>query len=48
MNFDFKFPGDFMTCDECYWSDNSHFSKEGEIKFGNRFDVVEFGLNKLD
>lgn len=34
--FDFRFPEDFMSCSELYWSDGDHLSVQGEIKFGQR------------
>jgi len=38
----YKFPDDFMTCNNLYWFDGDHLSSAGEIRFGKRFD-----FNKL-
>lgn len=34
--FQFKFPEDYLSCDEVYWSDGDHFSVQGEIHFGKK------------
>ena len=40
--YDFKFPKDFMSCDDTYWIDGDHFSESGEKYFGSRFDFIGF------
>ncbi|MBE3637050.1 acyltransferase family protein [Mangrovicoccus algicola] len=37
---DLTLPGDLMDCGAIYWTDGDHFSAEGEIRFGRRFDLV--------
>ncbi|WP_108261405.1 acyltransferase family protein [Mangrovicoccus ximenensis] len=34
------FPGDLLDCSAIYWTDGDHFSAEGEVRFGKRYDLV--------
>ena len=35
----YKFPEDFMNCNEIYWSDGDHLSEPGERRFGKRINI---------
>ena len=41
-----SFPADFMSCEKLFWADGSHFSAQGEERFGQRFDLIHYLNNK--
>lgn len=38
--FKFKMPDDFINCNTWYWHDGDHFSKDGEVYFGQRLPAT--------
>lgn len=46
-SFKFNFAHDLLDCEGLYWDDGDHLSPAGEIRFGKRFNLIEF-LAKLD
>jgi peptidoglycan/LPS O-acetylase OafA/YrhL len=38
----FSYPLDFGTCKGLLWMDKNHFSRLGEIEFGNRFNLLKY------
>ena len=41
-SYQFTYPQDFGGCNGLFWMDRNHFSRLGEIEFGNRFNLIEF------
>jgi peptidoglycan/LPS O-acetylase OafA/YrhL len=37
----FDFAKDFMSCDTLFWSDGDHLSADGQVRFGQRFKLIE-------
>ena len=40
--YNFSYPLDFGTCKGLLWMDRNHFSRLGEIEFGNRFNLLRY------
>lgn len=45
--FGYDFSTDFMNCDQLFWSDGDHLSASGEIRFGQRFNLIDYVNNGL-
>lgn len=39
--FRIQFPEDLISCDGSYWSDGDHLSSLGEVKFGQRYNLLQ-------
>ena len=39
--YDFSFPDDYGSCEKLYWFDRSHMSIEGEVRFGEKFNILD-------